>query len=89
MCHRAGCVATFTDPEFVTGARGAVYYARAHEEPKPAINGGNLRCERDAEGNCTKVNPCPGPDGDADQCLAPVEPRAWSSPIYVEFAPPR
>jgi hypothetical protein len=85
---RAGCVATFTDPEFATAARGAVYYARAFEEPKPAINGGNLRCERDAEGNCTKIQPCPGPEGNADQCLSPVEPRAWSSPIYVDFARP-
>jgi hypothetical protein len=85
---RAGCVATFTDPDFVNGARDAVYYARAFEEPKPAINANNLRCERDAEGNCVKTHPCPGPEGDADQCLAPVEPRAWSSPIYVDFARP-
>ena len=85
---RAGCVATFTDPDFVTGARDAVYYARAFEEPKPAINADNLRCERDADGNCVKIHPCPGPEGDADQCLAPIEPRAWSSPIYVDFAQP-
>lgn len=56
---RAGCVATFTDPDFVTGARDAVYYARAFEEPKPAINADNLRCERDADGNCVKIHPCP------------------------------
>jgi hypothetical protein len=82
----AGCVATFSDPDFATQGRDALYYARVFEEPKPVINGQNLRCERDAEGNCTKVHLCPGPDGDKDDCLAPDEPRAWSSPIYVDFA---
>ena len=80
-----GCAFTFPDPEFPDLERGVLYYARAYEAPEPAINADNLRCERDAEGNCTKVNPCPGPDGDADDCLAPREPRAWSSPIYVDF----
>jgi Protein of unknown function (DUF3604) len=80
-----GCAKTFADPEFPDLERGVLYYARAYEAPEPAINAGNLRCERDAEGNCTKVNLCPGPDGAADDCLAPREPRAWSSPIYLDF----
>jgi hypothetical protein len=80
-----GCAYTFSDPEFPDLERGVLYYARAFESSEPAINAGSLRCERDAEGNCTKVSLCPGPDGDADDCLAPREPRAWSSPIYVDF----
>ncbi|MGH7337927.1 MAG: DUF3604 domain-containing protein, partial [Myxococcota bacterium] len=80
-----GCAKTFSDSEFPDLERGVLYYARAYEAPEPAINAGNLRCERDADGNCTKVNLCPGPDGAADDCLAPREPRAWSSPIYVDF----
>ena len=80
-----GCAETFTDAEFPDLERGVVYYARVFEAPQPAINAGNLRCERDAEGNCLKVHRCPGPQGDADECLAPREPRAWSSPIYVDF----
>jgi hypothetical protein len=80
----AGCVATFSDPEFPDAGRPAVYYARAFEPERQTINGGNLRCTRDAEGRCTNVSLCPGPEGDADDCLAPVEPRAWSSPIYVD-----
>ena len=79
----AGCAVRFEDPEFAAGARDAVYYVRALEEPAPKINAGQLRCERDAEGSCTKPNLC-GRD-DADDCLAPHEPRAWSSPIYVDF----
>jgi hypothetical protein len=80
-----GCAATFIDPEFATLGRDALYYARAYEAPKPGINAENLRCERDAKGRCTKPNLCPGPEGREDDCLAPHEPRAWSSPIYVDF----
>ena len=53
----------------------------------PAVNGDNLRCVYDAEGNCTEIRPC-HPDfrtPDSDECLADVEERAWSSPIYVDF----
>jgi uncharacterized protein DUF3604 len=80
-----GCSATFNDPEFADLERDVVYYARAFEGPEPAINAENLRCERDTDGNCTKVQLCPGTDGDADECLGKREPRAWSSPIYVDF----
>jgi hypothetical protein len=83
----AGCTATFTDDEFPGAARDTVYYARVFETPDEAINAGGIRCERDAQGNCTRAQLCPGPTGAADDCLAPREPRAWSSPIYVDFAP--
>jgi hypothetical protein len=79
-----GCVVTFSDPDFAGSRREALYYVRAFEASQPAINAGNLRCEFDSAGNCVKVNPCPGPGGGADDCLAESEPRAWSSPIYVD-----
>ena len=75
----AGCAVTFGDPEFASSARGAVYYARAHEAPAPAINAGGVRCT-DAE--CQEVSLC-GPDP-ADDCLGEHEPRAWSSPIWID-----
>jgi hypothetical protein len=83
---QAGCVAHFEDPDFAGAARDTVYYVRAIEAPSPAVNAKSLRCEYDAQGNCVKVNPCWGdyrtaPD---DDCLAPNEERAWSSPIYVD-----
>ena len=80
-----GCAGTFTDPEFADAGRDTLYYARAFEAEKPGINAGNVRCERDGAGRCTSVDLCPGPEGVQDDCLAPHEPRAWSSPIYVDF----
>jgi hypothetical protein len=79
----AGCAVTFDDPEFVASGRGAAYYARVFEEPAPGVNAGNLRCERDASGECAKVTLCGSP-GARDDCLAPHEPRAWSSPIWLD-----
>ena len=59
------------------------------EEPSLAVNGDNLRCERDVQGNCIRSNPCSGSghltDYD-DDCLAEIEERAWSSPIFVDFS---
>lgn len=83
-----GCDVSFSDPEFVTGGRTTYYYARAIQEAEPTINGNNLRCTYDQDGNCIKVNPCYG-DGRTDpksNCLADVEHRAWSSPIFVDVA---
>ncbi|MEM7411527.1 MAG: DUF3604 domain-containing protein [Myxococcota bacterium] len=80
-----GCVATVLDPEFATLGQDVLYYARAYEAEKPAINAGNLRCTRDDAGRCTGVDLCDGSEGDGD-CLAPHAPRAWSSPIYLDFA---
>ena len=81
-----GCVARFEDLEFVGSGRDAVYYVRALEAPTPAVNGANLRTRFDAQGNAVAVEPC---YGDArtprdDDCLAPVQERAWSSPIFVD-----
>jgi hypothetical protein len=82
----AGCSVEFEDPEFDAAARDAAYYVRAVQAASPGVNARNLRCEYDASGRCIRVRPCPGdyrtaPD---DDCLAEHEPRAWSSPIYVD-----
>jgi hypothetical protein len=78
----SGCTVAFEDPEFASGGRDAVYYARALEAPAPLINAAGIR----VEGGRTLR--CPGPAGAEDECLAPGQPRAWSSPIYVDFARP-
>ncbi len=82
----SGCRVEFEDPEFPESKRDAVYYVRAIQEPTPAVGGDPLRCERDAQGNCVKTRPCyaSGPQFDpSDDCLAPVEERAWASPIFL------
>jgi hypothetical protein len=81
----AGCELQLEDPDFLPSGRPAVYYARAVQEPTMAVNGGGLRCEYNAAGECVKVNPCYGDYRTPyqDDCLAPIEERAWSSPIYV------
>jgi hypothetical protein len=84
----AGCSVEFGDPDFAAAGRDALYYVRAIQEPSPTINADQLRCQRDATGACLSVRPCfGGPETDyQDDCLAAREERAWSSPIYLEFA---
>ena len=84
----AGCAVTFSDPEFASVGRDTVYYVRAYEEPAPGINADNLRCDYDEAGRCIRTHLCPSPDGTDPDCLAPHEPRAWSSPIFVDLAAP-
>lgn len=82
-----GCVVEFEDPEFEQAGRDSLYYVRAIQEPTPTINGANLRCEYDENGQCIKVNPCYIDERTdySEDCLAPSEHRAWSSPIFVDF----
>ena len=82
-----GCEVEFEDPEFTAGGRDRLYYVRAIEEPSDAVNGALLDCEYDGAGNCVRINPTPR-DRDDDR-LAPIEERAWSSPIFVDFSPGR
>lgn len=83
-----GCTVRFSDPDFASSGRDAVYYVRALQEASPTINAGNLRCEYDDAGQCIKVNPCgvSTPIDTTDDCLADAQERAWSSPIFVDFA---
>ena len=83
-----GCRVEFEDPAYAGDGREVIYYARAIQEPTPAVNAGGLRCEYDAEGSCIAVSPCyddarTPPD---DDCLAPNEEHAWSSPIFIRPA---
>jgi Protein of unknown function (DUF3604) len=82
-----GCTVRFSDPDFVSAQRDAVYYVRALEEATPTINADNLRCERDASGQCIAVNLCRAvpPTAYTDDCLADAQERAWSSPIFVDY----
>jgi hypothetical protein len=85
--HGGTCSAEFEDPEFSAGQREVIYYARAIQEPTPAVNAGGVRCEYDANGICIAVNPCYGDyrTDPEDDCQSPNEERAWSSPIFVDY----
>jgi len=84
-----GCVVTFEDLDYADSDRDVLYYARAVQEATPAVNGANLRAEFDAEGNVVRTSPCYGDFRTPfdEDCLAPVEERAWSSPIFLDHLP--
>jgi hypothetical protein len=67
----AGCRVTFDDPDFPSAARDTLYYVRAIEEPSLAVDADGVGCL--------------GVPEDED-CLGEVEERAWSSPIFVDWA---
>ncbi len=83
----AGCVVEFADTEFKGSGRDAVYYARAIEAPDSLIHGDNpLGCRFDEQGRCVEITPCGANAPYEDDCLGEAEPRAWSSPIFVNHA---
>jgi hypothetical protein len=83
--NRAGCSVEFSDPDF---SRDTVYYVRAIQEDTPTVNGKNLRTTFDENGNAIAVTPCYGDyrTEETDNCLGMAGQRAWSSPIYVDYA---
>ena len=78
-----GCAVEFEDEAFASGERDALYYVRAIEEPSLAVNGALLDCTYDEIGDCVAINPTP--QSVEDDRLAPIEERAWSSPIFVNY----
>ncbi|MGH0029389.1 MAG: DUF3604 domain-containing protein [Myxococcota bacterium] len=82
-----GCVLEFADPDFAAAGRDTVYYVRAIEAPDALIHGSNpLGCSFDDAGECVAIDPCGANTPAADDCLSEGEPRAWSSPIYVDYS---
>jgi hypothetical protein len=86
-----GCTVEFEDPEFSTGDRDTRYYVRATQEAAPHINGGTLRAFNDEAGAALGVRPCYSDKrtDPSDDCLAMVEGRAWSSPIFLNYQSPQ
>jgi len=80
-----GCEVLFSDPEFARDARETSYYVRAIETPSPAIGADPLGCRGSEPGTCRTLDAC-FDRADADDCRAPDEQRAWSSPIFLHPA---
>ena len=80
-----GCEVEFEDPDYLRDGRSALYYARVIQAEEPLIVGDPFGCEYDEAGNCVSMKYCIGENASRDNdCLAVAEPRAWSSPIFVE-----
>jgi len=77
-----GCEVVFSDSDFPRDRRDTSYYVRAVERASPVIAADPLDCQLDAEGRCVEITACFDRPDD-DDCLAPSEQRAWSSPIFL------
>ncbi len=83
----SGCVVEFADDDFRDAGRDTVYYVRAIEASTSLSHGSNpLGCSYDDAGTCVEVDPCGANTPRQDDCLSDGAPRAWSSPIYLDFA---
>jgi len=82
-----GCSIEFTDENFASEGRSALYYARVIEEAVATINANNLNTDFDEQGSPVSIAPCFGDyrTSAEDDCQAPVGQRAWSSPIFVDY----
>jgi hypothetical protein len=80
----AGCTLRFDDPEYAEYPTDTVYYVRALEEPSQGLNGQPLETKFDHDGNAIQVSPCTPARVVSGGCPAPVQERAWSSPIFVD-----
>jgi len=81
----SGCTVEFEDPDYTVGMRPTLYYARVIQASEPLIGGDPFGCEYDEDGNCVRRNYCIGSNASPDNnCLAEAEPRAWTSPIFIE-----
>jgi len=78
-----GCSVSFSDPDYVAAGRDTLYYVRAIQEPTPALNGSPLETRFDETGAALSIEPCWKGERAAAGCPAPVQERAWSSPIFV------
>ena len=58
---------------------------RAIEEASQALSADPLRCEFDELGNCIQTKICQEGYRKTEDCIGPVEHRAWSSPIYLNY----
>lgn len=85
-----GCRVEFEDEEFSSAQRDTVYYVRAAQRATNKINGALMRCEYNDQGRCISADPCRGSylTDPKDDCLAPVQERAWSSLIFVDYQAP-
>ena len=82
----SGCLMEFEDSQYGASARSALYYARVIQEPEVLIVGDPFGCEYDTQGQCIKRNYCIGLNAQPDDnCLSVAEPRAWTSPIFLEY----
>jgi hypothetical protein len=77
----------FEDPNFTDANREIIYYVRAIQEPSLTIGAANFACDTDDSSKCLKVNFCGDAEGQGEgDCLSESEERAWSSPIFVQYA---
>ncbi len=77
-----GCEVVFSDPEFAQDARDTSYYVRAIEVASPTISADPYGCREAGGAGCAQLDAC-FDRSDDDDCTAPDEHRAWSSPIFV------